>query len=127
MNLPEHLKAKVQVWRKTKWLFIALLAPEVVSELDDGGKPADWLVQIVWTAFEQRREAKLVHGLVRRALRQSPKRTKWQKVHSILCCVFRRKQKLCEPDHEAGNLDVHLLRYKIHDSFQLVPFSHHQI
>jgi hypothetical protein len=31
LNLPEQSKAKAQVWRKTKWLFIALLAPEIVS------------------------------------------------------------------------------------------------
>jgi hypothetical protein len=33
LNIPEHGKAKEQIWRRLGWMAIALLAPEMVHNL----------------------------------------------------------------------------------------------
>jgi len=52
LNLPEHGKATRQTWRKLWWLTIGLFAPELVA----------------WTAFEQYREARHLHRMMKAAL-----------------------------------------------------------
>ena len=43
LNIPEDGKAGHQKWRKTKWLFLGLIAPEMVSRLPAVTRWCGWL------------------------------------------------------------------------------------
>lgn len=52
LNLPEQNNPRMQSWRKVWWLLLGLFAPELVA----------------WTAFEQNREARVLHRKMKEVL-----------------------------------------------------------
>jgi hypothetical protein len=54
LNVPKYGKASRQWWRKVKWLFVGLFAPELVA----------------WTAFRQNRAARKIYLSMRKTLGQ---------------------------------------------------------
>ena len=54
LNVPKYGKASRQWWRKVKWLFVGLFAPELVA----------------WTAFQQHRAARKLYRHMREKLGQ---------------------------------------------------------
>jgi len=71
LNLPEHNRAHTHKWRKLEWLLIGLIAPEMV-----GYSPIEipnsliCRIQVAWTVFEQRRDARALCRLMRQAFSQ---------------------------------------------------------
>jgi hypothetical protein len=75
LNLPEHKKTKMQMWRKLWWLVLGLFAPEMVA----------------WTAFEQNREARTLTRKMKEALGETPPHSCLQRFWSWICTSWRTK------------------------------------